>query len=155
MSWPRPLLVERRTGVFLGQHILQHRVVPLDPGHRLVDELPDGGLPRLRLEMAPARLARYPEDAHRPVLVRILWVSTLALLAYELGVPFLECIGDVLEEDQAQDDVLVLRRIHRAPQRVGHAPQLGLIPGGRCLGGSRTVGSWPSHTSSCHTTILH
>ena len=58
-------------------------------------------------------------------------VGAVGLLAFELGVPLLEGVGDVLEEDQAQDDVLVLRRVHGAPQRVGHAPQLGLVSGGR------------------------
>ena len=117
-----PLLVEGGTGVVLGQHVLEHRVVAFDRRHRVVDELADDRLPRLGLEMAPARLARHPEDAHRPVLIRVLRVGALGLLAFELGVPLLEGVGDVLEENQAQDHVLVLRRVHRAPQRVGHAP---------------------------------
>jgi hypothetical protein len=37
----------------------------------------------------------------------------------------LEGIGDVLEEDQAEDDVFVLRRIHIVAEAVGHLPQLG------------------------------
>ena len=48
----------------------------------------------------------------------------------------LEGIRDVLEEDQAQDDVLVLRRIHIVAEAVGHLPQLGLeaeIGTGLCL----------------------
>ena len=80
-----PLLVEGRTGVVLGQHVLERRVVALDRGHGVVDELADGGLPGLCLEMAPARLARDPEDAHRAVLVRILRVGALGLLAFEVG----------------------------------------------------------------------
>ena len=40
----------------------------------------------------------------------------------------LERVGDVLEKDQAQDDVLVLRRVHVVAQRVGGALQ------GRLLG---------------------
>ena len=58
-----------------------------------------------------------------------------------------------LEENQAEDDVLVLGRIHRAPQGVGHAPQLGLVPRRSGLGGR---GSAPplnnllSRSSPCH-----
>ena len=38
----------------------------------------------------------------------------------------LEGVGDVLEEDQAEDDVLVLGRVHVVAQRVGGGPELGL-----------------------------
>jgi len=34
----------------------------------------------------------------------------------------LEGIGDVLQEDQAKDDVLVLGGVHAAAQRIGHPP---------------------------------
>ena len=44
-------------------------------------------------------------------------------------VPLLEGVRDVLEEDQAEHDVLVLGRIHRAPERVRHRPQLRLVTG--------------------------
>jgi hypothetical protein len=42
----------------------------------------------------------------------------------------LEGVGDVLEEDQPQDDVLVFGGVHAAPQGIGHAPQFGLIADG-------------------------
>ena len=35
-------------------------------------------------------------------------------------------VGDVLQEDQPQDDVLILRRIHVVAELVGGQPQLGL-----------------------------
>ena len=35
-----------------------------------------------------------------------------------------EGIGDVLEKDQAQNDVLVLGRVHVVAQRVGGGPEL-------------------------------
>ena len=38
----------------------------------------------------------------------------------------LEGVGDVFEEDQAEDDVLVLRRVHVVAQLVGGEPELGL-----------------------------
>ncbi len=34
----------------------------------------------------------------------------------------LEGIGDVLEEDEPQDHVFLLRRVHRAPEGVGGRP---------------------------------
>ena len=81
---------------------------------------------RLRLQVRPARLGRHPEDVQRAVLVRVLGVGALRLLGVELGVLLLEGVGDVLEEDQAEDDVLVLGRVHVAAQRVGHLPELRL-----------------------------
>ena len=121
------LLVQRRPGIVLGQHVLEHRVVPLDAGHRAVDELADGGLARLGLEMAPTGFRRHPKDVLGPVLVRVLRVGALVLLRDEAGMPLLEGVGDVLEEDQPEDNVFVLGGIHRAAQGVGHRPELGLI----------------------------
>ena len=37
---------------------------------------------------------------------------------------FLEGVGDVFEEDQAEDDVLVLGGVHVAAQLVGGLPEL-------------------------------
>jgi hypothetical protein len=49
-------------------------------------------------------------------------------------VALLEGVGDVLEEEQTEADVLVLGGVHVAAQRVGHAPQFGFIgDGGACL----------------------
>ena len=79
------------------------------------------------LEMTPTRLRRHPEDVLGPVFVGVLRVGSLVLLGLEPGVHLLECVGDVLEEDEPENDVLVLGRIHRAAQSVGHAPQLGLV----------------------------
>ena len=120
-------LVERGAGVVLGQHALERRVVALDASHRVVDELADGGLAGLGLQVRPARLRRHPEDALGAVLVGILGVGALRLLGNELGVVLLEGVGDVLQEDQAKDDVLVLGGVHAAAQRVGHPPELGFV----------------------------
>ena len=105
-------LVEGRTGVILGQHVLERRVVALDTGHRVVDELADGGLPRLGLEMTPAGFRRHPEDVLGPVFVLVFGVGALCLLTLEASVFFLESVGDIFQEDEAQDDVLVFRRVH-------------------------------------------
>jgi hypothetical protein len=61
------------------------------------------------------------------VLVRVLGVGALRFLGNEHGVQFLEGVGDVLEEDQAEDDVLVLGGVHAAAQRVGHLPEFGFV----------------------------
>ncbi len=72
------------------------------------------------------RFLRHPENAGGFVFVGIFRVSTLLALRFELGMLRLKGIRDLLEEDQAQDDVLVLRRIHVVAEAVGHLPQLGL-----------------------------
>ena len=119
-------LVEPGAGVVLGQHALERRVVALDGGHRVVDERADGRLRGAGLEGRPAGLLGHPEDIRGPVLVGVLGVGALRLLGLELGVLGLEGIGDVLEEDQAQDDVLVLGRVHVVAQGVGGLPELRL-----------------------------
>jgi len=48
----------------------------------------------------------------------------------------LEGIGDVFEEDEAEDDVFVFRRVHVVAQLVGGEPEFGLkADGGGGLGG--------------------
>ena len=54
-----------------------------------------------------------------------------ACSASSCGVLLLEGVGDVLEEDQAEDDVLVLGRVHAAAQRVGHLPEPRFVADGR------------------------
>jgi hypothetical protein len=120
-------LVERRAGVVLGQYALEHGIVALDAGHGVVHEPADGGLLRLGLQVRPARFGRHPEDAQGAVLVGVLGVGALGLLGDEPRVVLLEGVGDVLEEDETQDDVLVLGRVHAAAQGVGHLPELGLV----------------------------
>jgi len=60
-------------------------------------------------------------------------ISPTRLLRLQLRVLLLEGIRDVLEKDQPQDDVLVLRGIHAAPQGIRHLPELRFIAhsGGR------------------------
>ena len=63
-------------------------------------------------------------------------VGALVGLGLELSVCLLEGVGDVLEEDQPEHDVLVLGGVHAAAQRVGHLPELGLVAGGDAVVGS-------------------
>jgi hypothetical protein len=39
---------------------------------------------------------------------------------------FLKCVGDVLEKDEAEHDVLVFGRVHVRTELVGSEPELGL-----------------------------
>ena len=79
--------------------------------------------------MRPARLGRHPEDVLGDVLVAVL-SGVFAPLREHARAALLEGIGDVLQEDQSEDDVLVLGGVHRAAQGVGHRPELGLVAGG-------------------------
>jgi hypothetical protein len=58
------LLVGRGAGVVLGQDALERGVVGLDAGRGVVHQLPDGALPRLRLQVRPARRA-FPQRRRR------------------------------------------------------------------------------------------
>jgi hypothetical protein len=58
------------------------------------------------------------------IFVRVFGIGALRLLGFEFGVLRLESVGNVLEKNQAEDDVLVLRRVHVIAQRVRRRPQL-------------------------------
>ena len=105
---PQAGLVQGGSGVVLGQHVLEHRVIPFDGRHCIVNQPTDGGLTGLALERLPPSLARNPEDTLGTVLIWVLGVGALILLRFQLYVGFLEGIGDVLEENQTENDVLVL-----------------------------------------------
>ena len=125
----KPYFIEGGAGVVLGQHILERLgVVALDSGHGIVDDLTDVGLLRLGLEMCPAGSRRHPENVLGHVFVAVL-SGLFAPLGFQARMGFLEGVGDVFEEDQAENDVFVLGRVHAATQRVGHGPQLGLVAG--------------------------
>jgi len=54
----------------------------------------------------------------------------LLALGHELGPALLELVGDELEEDQREDDVLVFRRLDGATELVGGVPE-GFLEGFR------------------------
>ena len=56
------------------------------------------------------------------------------MCARQRSVPFLDGVGDVLEEQQAEGNVPVLGRVHVAAQGVSHLPELGFVADG---GGGR------------------
>ena len=96
----------------------------LDGGHRLVDQLADGRLLGVGLEMRPARLLRHPEHVLGQILVRVLGGG--GILGQQRRALGLEGVRDVLEEDQAERDVLVVGRLQVLAQLVGGQEQLRL-----------------------------
>src|SRR5699024_5614999 len=108
------------------QYTAERWVLLLDEIHRLVDLLPDLGLLRDRLNVAPARQLRHPEHAVTGVFVAVFEEVRQSLrfdalrgkLCLERRTSLLEAVGDVLEEHQAQHDMLVLARLLVAAQLV-------------------------------------
>jgi hypothetical protein len=70
----------------------------------------------------PARLGRYPEDPLGGVLVAVLQQTALlragdavcGQFGFQLLAPGFERVGDVFQEEQAEDDMLVLGGIDLA-----------------------------------------
>ena len=88
---------------------------------------------------------RHPEDVLGFVFVGVFGIGAgvVALAGEQLGAVFLEGVGDVFEEDQAEDDVLVFRRVHVVAELVGGEPELGLeaeVGGGVVLRGGAGAG---------------
>ena len=116
-------LVERRSGILLGQHTLERSVRRLDRQHRVVDQFADGRLLGVGLEVRPAGILRNPEDVLGRVFVLVLGVGIL--IRQQSLISSLEGVRDVFQEDQAEDDVLVFRRVHVVAELVGGSPELG------------------------------
>ena len=88
--------------------------------------------------MGPAGFLRHPEDVLGFVFVGVFGIGpgVVAFAFNEFRAVFLEGVGDVFEEDEPKDDVLVFRRVHIVAQLVGGEPELGLkANGGGGLGG--------------------
>ncbi len=77
--------------------------------------------------MKPPGFLGHPEDARRPILVWVFRISALLALGFEFRVLGFEGVGDVLQEDETKDDVLVLCRVHVVAERIRHAPELRFI----------------------------
>jgi hypothetical protein len=129
------LLIERRTGVVYGEHALQHGILFLDRSQRIVDDLADSRLLGIVLQIRPARFLRNPEYIFGGVFISI-FGDFLARLGFfdvvfalrisgflqEMSVLLFKSIGDVLEENQTEDDVFVFGGIHVAAQLIGSRP---------------------------------
>ena len=122
------VLVEVGAAVILVQGALEARIVPFEGDHGVIDKFADGRELGIGLEEGPAGFLRNPEDVGGEVLVLVLGIGpgVLAISRNELGVMLLEAIGDVLQEDKAKDDVLVLARIHVVAKLISGEPQFSL-----------------------------
>ena len=74
--------------------------------------------------MRPARLLRHPEHVLGQILVRVF--GSGGVFRQQRRALRLEGVGDVLEEDQAERDVLVVGRLEVLAQLVGGEEQLRL-----------------------------
>ena len=108
-------LVQRRAVVVLRQHTLESRVVRLDGGHGLIDELADGGLLCAGLQVRPEPL-RHPEHVLGEVLVWVL--SDGGVLGEQSSVLRIKCVRDVLQENQPEHDMLVVGGLEVLAQLV-------------------------------------
>ena len=109
--------------------------------HGIVEEFADTARRAQRVlgEVVPTGGRRNPENVLTDVLVPVVEESGAALLGDvgqalgDLGAPLSEGVGDVLEEDQAEDELLVLGCVHGAAELVRGLPQdvLDLLGAGR------------------------
>ena len=139
-EFAEPSLVDVVPVVDPRHRALEARVRADEQVHRVVDELADV-LVRLAVlrrkalgvlgEVRPTSGRGDPEDVVAGVLVDVVELTAdlrlVPPVGEQLGLDLLatlvEGVGDVLEEDEPEDDVLVLRRVHRAAQLVGGLPQ--------------------------------
>ena len=102
-----------------GEYVLQFGVVRFDGGECLVQRLSDA--------LGPGNQVRPPGRAGEvPPLVFDLFLGLCraqALGLHQLGNTLLEHIVEALEEQQAEDVVLEVRRVDRAAQDVGRLPE--------------------------------
>lgn len=120
--------------VVVGQGALERGIALLDVGEGGVDLEGDVALLGLLLDVGPAGRLRQVEDILHGVELDHVEVVLLAL-GHELGPALLELVGDELEEDQREDDVLIFRGLDGAAQLGGGVPERFLEGfGGFCSG---------------------
>ena len=139
MSSPSRCLSRSGAGVVLGQHALERRVVALDGVHRVVDQRADGRAaapspggaasapppaPRRRSRRCTRRGLR-DEVSTGGIRDEVL-VLGVGGRCLQVAVALLEGVGDVLQEDEPENDVLVLGGVQVAAHLVGGVPQDGL-----------------------------
>ncbi len=138
--------LDAAAGIVARELTLEVGIIALDRVDRVVDERGDVGSRRLILEVRPAGFRWNPENALGGVLVavfqegfKLLAGDSVGLeLGFELFTARLERIGDVLEEEQPEDDVLVLSGVNLSTQGVCRFPErfgIGEVGVGvRCVG---------------------
>ena len=124
MTSPSRCLSQGVPPVVLGEDTSEIRIVSLDGSHRLVDCGPIGLLPGLGLDGGPSGFLGDPKHVAGGVVVSLLRVHSLVDFGFQFLVEFLEGIGDVLEEDEGEDDVLVFCGVDVASEGIGSSPEL-------------------------------
>ena len=124
-------LVELGAGERLREDTLQARVLLLDCEHGAVDDLADLGRVGGVRDAFPAGFRRHEKDVLLRVGVRIL-LEPLAL-RHKLVAPRVEPVGEVFQEDEAEDDVFVLGGVQIAAQDAGGVPYLFLESDRGCV----------------------
>ena len=115
-------LVEFWAGKILGQNATQAVVFALNLHHRIVDDLTNLGCVGSGRNDAPAGIGWHVEDILRGVFVLVLLESVA--LVHKLLMLDVELVADVLQENEPQHHVLILRSINGATQQVGRLPYL-------------------------------
>ncbi|MEJ7894378.1 MAG: hypothetical protein WKF94_17245 [Solirubrobacteraceae bacterium] len=151
---------DRGAGVDLRQHVLQCSVLALDQAERRVELDAEVWLGAEREQRIPARLLGDPEDVDD--LVGVAVFQDLRAFSVVVGGPLalrvarecvqrlaacLEAVGDVLEEDEAEDEVLVLRGLDAAAEVVGGVEEE--LLGGDVGGAGRRSPWWHPGKSAC------
>ena len=142
-----PDFVEAGPGVIARQHAFERGILALNRAHRIVNDLADLRRLGLGLDGVPAGFGRQPEDIRGEIFVAIL--GGFGALRFVLDEPFalgigeaeqqllaffLEGVGDVFQEDEAEADVLVFRGVHVPAHLVGGGPKLGFKVEGGAVG---------------------
>ena len=144
-----PGSVEAGAGIVLGEDAFEARVVALDGDHGVVHGLADGGLLGAGLEVGPAGIGGHPEDVLGFVFIGVFGIGpgVVALTGEEFGAVFLKGVGNVFEEDEPEDNMLVFRRVHVVTELICGKPELGLEAdgGGAGRAGVRLAGCFSGH----------
>jgi hypothetical protein len=130
--------IEAGAGVIAGEDTFERRVLALDGSHGVVDDFADFGGFGFGFDFVPAGFGREPKDIGGEVFIAVF--GGFGALGFVFDEPvafgvgeaeeellalFLEGVGDVFEEDEAEADVLVLGGVHVAAHFIGGGPELG------------------------------
>lgn len=92
---------------------------------RLVEELTYRRLLGRVLQLVPTRFFRNPENVGRRILIAVFRVGVFGVLGrLQLLVLGLKGVGDVFQEDQPENYMLVLGGVHVPAELVSSTPQL-------------------------------
>ncbi|CFL20962.1 Uncharacterised protein [Burkholderia pseudomallei] len=135
-QFAEPARFELRATETLVEDAFEALVIRLDSFQRRINTHADVRLLGLRTDRLPTRGCRHPKHVRHRVVVTLLQCFRMVGRIGQIQVVFLvaerrrqlraalvERIGDVLQENQAEHDVLVLGGIHRRAQFVGCGPQ--------------------------------